>query len=52
MGTRSRICQKGWALWVTFNVQPEDGHYQVPKHVIVPYVENILFSSKEYSCLS
>jgi len=23
--------------------QPEDGHYQAPKHVVVPYVENTLY---------
>ena len=22
------------------HVQPEGGHYQAPKHVVVPYVEN------------
>jgi len=22
-----------------FHVQPEDGHYQAPIHVVVPYVE-------------
>jgi len=31
--------------------QPEDGHYQVPKHVVVPYVENILYSTNKYSCV-
>jgi len=32
-------------------VQPEDGHYQVPKHVVVPYVENTLYSTSKYSCV-
>ena len=35
MGTRSRICQKGWAVWVT----------------VVPYVENTLYSTNIYSCV-
>ena len=34
-----------------FHVQPEDGHYQEPKHVVVPYVENILYSTNKYSCV-
>ena len=35
-----------------FHVQPEDGHYQVPKHVVVPYyVENALYSANKYSCV-
>jgi len=34
-----------------FHVQPEDGHYQVPKHVVVPYVENYLYSTNKYSCV-
>ena len=33
-------------------MQPEDGHYQAPKHVVVPYVENTLYSTKKYSCVS
>jgi len=33
------------------HVQPEDGHYQAPKHVAVPYVENTLFSTNKYSCV-
>ena len=32
-----------------FYVQPEDGHYQAPKHVVVPYVENTLYSTNKYS---
>ena len=52
VGTRSRICQKGWTVWVTFHVQPEDGHYQAPKRVVVPYVENTLYSTNKYSSLS
>ena len=32
-------------------VQPEDGHYQSPKHVVVPYVENTLYSTNKYSCV-
>jgi hypothetical protein len=34
-----------------FHVQPEDGHYQAPKHVVVPYVENTLYSTNKYSCV-
>ena len=34
-----------------FHVQPEDGHYQAPKHVVVPYVENTLYSTDQYSCV-
>jgi len=30
-------------------VQPEDGHYQGPKLVVVPYVENNLYSTNKYS---
>ena len=29
--------------------KPEDGHYQAPKHVVVPYVENTLYSTDKYS---
>jgi len=29
----------------TFHVQPEDDHYQAPKHVVVPYVKNTLYST-------
>jgi len=32
-----------------FHVQPEDGHYQAPKHVVVPYVEDTLYSTNKYS---
>ena len=34
-----------------FHVQPEAGHYQVPKYVVVPYVENTLYSTDKYSCV-
>jgi len=34
-----------------FHVQPEDGHYQAPKHVAVPYIENTLYSTNKYSCV-
>jgi len=34
-----------------FHVQPEDGYYQAPKHVVVPYVENTLYSTNKYSCV-
>ena len=34
-----------------FHVQPEDGHYHAPKHVVVPYVENTLYSTNKYSCV-
>jgi len=30
-------------------VQTEDGHYQTPKRVLVPYVENTLYSTNKYS---
>ena len=33
-----------WAVYI-----PEDGHYQVPKHVVVPYVENTSYSTNKYS---
>jgi len=29
----------------------EDGHYQAPKHVVVPYAENTLYSTNKYSCV-
>jgi hypothetical protein len=32
-------------------VKPEDGHYQAPKHVALPYVENALHSTNKYSCV-
>ena len=32
-------------------MQPEDGHYQAPKHVVVPCVENTLYSTNKYSCV-
>jgi len=32
-------------------VLPEDGHYQWSKHVVVPYVENTLYSTNKYSCV-
>jgi len=28
-----------------------DGHYQAPKHAVVPYVENTLYSTNKYSCV-
>ena len=34
-----------------FYVQPEDGHYQAPKHVVVPYVENTVYSTNKYGVL-
>ena len=36
-------------LRFVFHVQPEDGHYQAPKHVVEPYVENTLYSTNKYS---
>ena len=36
---------------LVFHVQPEDGHYQAPKHVVVPYVENTSYSTNIYSCV-
>jgi hypothetical protein len=35
---------------LVFHVQPEDGHYQAPKHVAVPYVGNTLYSTHKYTC--
>ena len=32
-----------------FNVQPEDGHYQAPKLVVILYIENNLHSTNRYS---
>ena len=29
----------------------EEGHYQAPEHVVVPYVENTLYSTHKYSCV-
>ena len=29
----------------------EDGHYQAPKKVVVPYVENTLYSTNKCSCV-
>ena len=29
------------------SVQPEDCHYQQAKHLIVPYVENTLYSTNK-----
>jgi len=29
----------------------EDGHYQAPKQLIVPYAENTLYSTNKYSCV-
>jgi len=34
-----------------FHLQPEDCRYQVPKHVVVSYVENTLYSTKKYNCV-
>ena len=30
--------------YLVFHVQPEDGHCQVPKHVVVPYVVNTRYT--------
>ena len=38
-------------MWVEFHVQPEYGQYQAPKHVVVTYVENTLYSTNKYSCV-
>jgi len=40
-----------YKLELKFYVQPEDGQYQAPKHVVVPHVENTLYSTNKYSCL-
>ena len=37
--------------YYVFHVQPEEGHYQVPKHVVVPDVENALYCTNKYSCV-
>jgi len=34
-----------------FHVQPENGHYQAPKHAAVPYVQNTLYSTTKNSCV-
>ena len=34
-----------------FHVQPEDDHYQASKHVVVPDMENTLYSTNKYSCV-
>ena len=36
---------------ISISLQPEDGHYQAPKNVVVPYVENTLYSTNKYSCV-
>ena len=36
---------------IVFHIQPEDDHYQAPKHVVVPYVENTLYYTNKYSCV-
>ena len=36
---------------ISCTVQPEDGYYQAPKHVVVPYVENTSYSTNKYSCV-
>jgi len=38
-------------MYNLIHVQPEDGHYQEPKHVFVPYVENTLYSTNKCSCV-
>jgi len=37
------------AMYKRIIVKTEDGHYQAPKHVAVPYVQNTLYSTKKYS---
>ena len=34
-----------------FHVQAENGHYQAPKRVVEPYVENTLYSTNKYGCV-
>jgi len=34
-----------------FHLQHEDSHYEKPKYIVVPYVENTLYSNKKYSCV-
>jgi len=34
-----------------FHEQPEDCHYQAPKHVVVFYVEITVYSTNKYSCV-
>jgi len=35
--------------YLVFYVQAEDGHYKSPKHVVVTYVENTIYSTNKYS---
>ena len=35
---------------ISISCKPEDGHYQAPKHVVIPYVENTLYSTNKCSC--
>jgi len=51
VGKTSHNCHKVWAMWVTCHVRPKDGHYQAPKHVVVPYVENTLCSTNKCNCV-
>jgi len=36
---------------ISISCTTEDGHYQAPKHVVVPYVENTLYCTNKYSCV-
>ena len=36
---------------ISISYKPEDGHFQARKHVVVPYVENTLYSTNKYSCV-
>jgi len=36
---------------ISISCTPEDGHYQASKHVVVPYVENTLYSTNKFSCV-
>ena len=50
-GSRYTLGARYLSKNTVFHVQPEDDHYQAPKHVAVPYVENTLYSTNKYSCV-
>ena len=37
-------------MYVLYNCL-EDGHYQAPKHVVVPCVKNTLYCTNKYGCV-
>jgi hypothetical protein len=36
---------------LSIHIQPEDGHYQAPKHVVVIYVINIIYTYPPDICV-